>query len=385
MPTLVNTCLFAERIIEDVALPPKPAQPIFTSRTKPILQSLPSVPEAGPSRMSTSLASLRRPIQTSSSAVSKQVSTVRSSSFINRTQPKLQRKPLTDRESFDELEVEDQKGVTRDEDSLAFIENLVPGPRTFGRDPEGEEEWLHLEPNSSIRLSYVPLAYTTDRLANPLGRKRFLPHSSLQEHLSGRYHLSPSLLYSVIRLSRDGATYDVPVEGDWVVIAVIAERGEVRVSGMKEGVGSDDDDEGVKPRKPVKPKPGLRGNDKAKDANTNGEGKGEDDKERKEKEQWKKRRGPRKYINLKLCALPPRSKATSGPSGDALLQLLLFESDAVVREEKEEDGEIKRTYRGGSGGAYERWCNLGVGSVIAILNPRVLRPLRVSLALDTPL
>ncbi len=32
----------------------------------------------------------------------------------------------------------------------------------------------------------------------------------------------------MIRLSRDGATYEVPVEGDWVTIAVVVERGEIR-------------------------------------------------------------------------------------------------------------------------------------------------------------
>ncbi len=49
--------------------------------------------------------------------------------------------------------MEDRKTVNRDEDSLAIIENLLPGPRNFERDPEGEEEWVHLEPNSAIRLS----------------------------------------------------------------------------------------------------------------------------------------------------------------------------------------------------------------------------------------
>ena len=227
----------------------------------------------------------------------------------------------------------------------------------FGRDPEGEEEWLHLEPNSSIRLSYVTSLSSYCIEPESLRRRRSLPHSSVQDHLSGRYHLSPSLLYSVIRLSRDGATYDVPLEGDWVVIAVVAERGEVKVSGTKEDLASDDDvEEDVK----LVDKGKKEGNKKA-------QGNGKDI--------WKRHRGPRKYINLKLCALPPRTK---GPSGDALLQLLLFESDAVVRGKEDENGEAKTTYRGGSGGAYEKWCNLGVGSVIAVLNPRVLRPLRVS-------
>jgi minichromosome maintenance protein 10 len=60
--------------------------------------------------------------------------------------------------------------------------------------------------------------------------------------------------------------------------------------------------------------------------------------------------------------------------GDAMLQLLLFEADARLHGVQDGD----QRYRGGSGGAYEKWCNLAAGSVIAILNPRVLRPLRVS-------
>jgi minichromosome maintenance protein 10 len=174
----------------------------------------------------------------------------------------------------------------------------------------------------------------------------------------------------VIRLSRYGATYDVPVEGDWVTIAVVAERGEVKVSGSKAGDESDasEEEDGTPRRGPQQGKD--KGTGKSKDATKKGaEGKA-------------KKRGPRKYINLKLTSLPPRSNdRASSTQGDALLQLLLFEADAVVRSEPDEEGEVKRSYRGGSGGAYEKWCNLGVGSVIALLNPRLLRPLRVSIHL----
>ncbi|ORY24121.1 hypothetical protein BCR39DRAFT_547670 [Naematelia encephala] len=240
-----------------------------------------------------------------------------------------------------ELEVEDP---TREQDSMMVVERLKPGPKHFGRDPEGEEVWAFVEPNSGIRLS-----------------ERKLPHAQLQDHLFGRYYLSPSLLYSVIRLSKDGATYDVPVEGDWVTIAVVAERGDIRVSGSKESLtqsdNEDDDADNGKQQTDHKPKQG--------DKRTQ---------EQRDKDSWKKRRGPRKYINLKLCALPPRG---SKQGGEALLQLLLFQADAILSQEPENEGdEITKSYRGGSGGAYERWCNLNVGDVVAILNPRVLRPLR---------
>jgi len=158
-----------------------------------------------------------------------------------------------------------------------------------------------------------------------------------------------------------------------VTIAVVAERGEVRVSGTKGGArhgdASDDEEEGEGGEAQVKKviKSGS-GPAKAKDE---------------EKQKWKNKRGPRKYINLKLCALSPRTPGSSSKTiaGDAMLQLLLFESDAVISsdptDEDEDDGKVKKSYRGGSGGAYEKWCNLGIGSVIAILNPRVLRPLQV--------
>ena len=197
-----------------------------------------------------------------------------------------------------------------------------------------------------------------------------MAHSAVQDYLYGRYYLTPTLLYSVIRLSRDGATYDLPVDGDWVTIAVVAERGEVRISGTK-STSKDDDDE----------------DDEGEDEEGNQVPKGPKKhgwKGKKAKPEYRKR-PPRKYINLKLCSLPPRSRNSNGSStsasGDALLQLLLFEADSVATEMVEnEDGDkvpVKR-YLGGSGGAYERWCNLTVGSVIAVMNPKILRPLKVS-------
>jgi minichromosome maintenance protein 10 len=222
-------------------------------------------------------------------------------------------------------------------------------------------------------------------------RKRILSHSEVQDRLYGRYFLTPSLLYSVVRLSRDGATYDVPVESDWVTMAVVAERGEVKVSGTRDTGGEDDeDDDDVEV--------GEQDESAVAGSSSGNVGPGKPAATEKKRQPWDKRpdkqkdnqakanrRGPRKYINLKLCSLPSRSSSSSSSSsttgGDALLQLLLFQADHAIRKEVvNEDGEkVDHTvYKGGSGGAYEKWCNLNVGSVIAILNPRVLRPLRVS-------
>lgn len=195
-----------------------------------------------------------------------------------------------------------------------------------------------------------------------------MAHSTVQDQLYGRFHLTPSMLYSVIRMSRDGATYDIPVEGEWVTIAVVAERGEVRVSGYKDASDSESDGEdGSKQVGPSKPDA-----EQVQAGKTGGAQK---------KGQVPRKRRAKKYINLKLAALPPRSSTTAGATtaGDALLQLLLFEADHVVRMDNDDGGKGKIKYKGGSGGAYEKWCNLNPGDVIGLINPKVLRPLKVRL------
>jgi minichromosome maintenance protein 10 len=161
-------------------------------------------------------------------------------------------------------------------------------------------------------------------------------------------------------MSRDGAAYDIPVDGEWVTVAVVAERGEVRLSGYKDA--SDSESEGDEKAVPAKSHGKTGKLAAAAVAGKNG--------------QHTKRRRAKKYVNLRLAALPPRSSTAAGSTvaGDALLQLLLFEADHAVRQEGEGD---KKTYKGGSGGAYERWCNLNPGDVIGLVNPKVLRPLKV--------
>jgi hypothetical protein len=65
---------------------------------------------------------------------------------------------------------------------------------------------------------------------------RKLPYEDLQAYMTGRYYISPSKLYSIVRAypgvgtGARGQVYDVPVVGDWVTIAVVAERSPIRVS-----------------------------------------------------------------------------------------------------------------------------------------------------------
>ena len=137
-------------------LPAQTAQPKFTAAArapKPV-QALPSIPaQPAKSALSASLAALRRTTSTSGE-VKPEVS--RSTTFAIRPKAPKPRpaRPASagpSRHSSEELEV-DQPGPQRDSDDLTILENLDPGPKEHGTDPEGGEEWLHLEPNSHIRL-----------------------------------------------------------------------------------------------------------------------------------------------------------------------------------------------------------------------------------------
>ncbi|EJF55303.1 hypothetical protein DICSQDRAFT_176122, partial [Dichomitus squalens LYAD-421 SS1] len=111
---------------------------------------------------------------------------------------------------------------TRREEDMTVIEDLPLGPAEH-KPPFDDPRFERLEPNSGIRLS-----------------SRVLPHADFQDHLRGRYYLSPSKLYSVVRLLPNKQGYDVPVSGDWVTIAVVAERGKMKYTQAPVGVTHDD-------------------------------------------------------------------------------------------------------------------------------------------------
>ncbi|KAI5990380.1 hypothetical protein EDD15DRAFT_2170260 [Pisolithus albus] len=229
--------------------------------------------------------------------------------------------------------------VPERDDNLAIVEELRMGPIDHKAPPD-DPLFEHFEPNSGIRLS-----------------TRSLSHEDLQEYLRGRYYLSPSRLYSCIRLLPNKSGYDVPVEGDWVTIAVVAERGPVRVS-----------------RAPVSAEPGDDGRASDNEANFASEPR---EKPIKKPSHPTKPHG-KKYVNMKLIDFGACSKssATGGKSalrGDAFLSLLLFESDSFDKV-KQDDGTERKIYQGGSRGAFEAMSKLKEGDVITILNPRVLKP-----------
>lgn len=256
-------------------------------------------------------------------------------------------------------------------DDMTLVENLEPGPHEH-TPPAGDPLFLTIEPYSKINLRYSPRSvYITSQCVDIRfdHRTRSLEHEDVQEFLRGRYYISPSMLYSVARLTQNKQGYDVPVDGDWITIAVIAERGTISVSrGAKAEESDQESDEGPrlagetsKPKEKSKKKP---------------------DAKKKKSDSNKKKSGGKKYLTLKLVDFGRRStdpqtgKITIG--GDALVSLILFESDSYENLNTNE-GASDRVYRGGSGGAFEQSAALRAGAVIAIMNPKILKPFQASL------
>ncbi|KAI9068995.1 hypothetical protein FKP32DRAFT_1560581 [Trametes sanguinea] len=240
----------------------------------------------------------------------------------------------------------------RDE-TLALVEELELGP-TEHTPPFDDPHFEKLEPNSGIRLS-----------------SRAISYDDFQDHLRGRYYISPSKLYSVIRLLPNKQGFDVPVCGDWLTIAVVAERGKMKYTHAPVGVTRDD--------KPVQDDedrmdelPSLDGPNQA------GPSSRPPPFRRKAKEEPPKPTG-KKYVNMKLIDFGCRSHGSSADGGkakirgDAFLSLLLFESDTCDIVTKE-NGKKEKIYRGGSRGAFERMSKLREGAVVALLNPKILKP-----------
>lgn len=162
-----------------------------------------------------------------------------------------------------------------------------------------------------------------------------MSHEDLSDYMSGRYYVSPSTLYSIATLSPNKEAYEVPVEGDWVIIAVIAHREDVRLSNLS----SRNDD----------------------DAPEHGPPKAS------------------KYIKFRLVDFGTLAADKSGATrGDAMLNMLFFEASSVSEiKEEQSESKGKKVYKGGSGGAFEASAKYHEGAVIAVLNPIVLRPFKV--------
>ena len=97
------------------------------------------------------------------------------------------------------------------------------------------------------------------------------------------------------------------------------------------------------------------------------------------------RGGGKKYVTLKMIDFGARTQRSSSGGdrqirGDAFLNLILFEADGVdfIGRVGEGRGKEERLYKGGSGGAFEKLMDVREGDVVALLNPRVLKPFQVS-------
>ncbi len=200
-----------------------------------------------------------------------------------------------------------------------------------------------------------------------------------------RFYVTSSQLYSIVTLARDRSHFDVPLDGPWVTIMVVAGKSLLTTKGGERALSP------ASQKRAEKKWEAKRKAAEAEKAGEAGEGSvpkrnkmlvdvpDEDDynsddnnRGRSANKGWKS--GPRKFCKLKLTALPSRRRNDPGAGGDALLNMLLFEADGVMS--VEEGGEKK--YKGGSGGAYEKWWKLDVGDVIGIIDPKVLKPHGVS-------
>ncbi|KAF7977888.1 hypothetical protein HWV62_2434 [Athelia sp. TMB] len=308
-------------------------------------------PKPAPSNVLAKLAGLKG----KSKAESPMDRVSRTSGFLERPAPRVDKGAVPPMDVVDALKRDDQ---------LALIEDLEPGPYDH-KPPIDDPFFKTLEPNSGIRLS-----------------SRSVPHDDIQEYLTARYYLSPSRLYSVIRLQPNKQGYDVPVEGDWVTIAVVAERGPIKYSRAPVTIGPED--EGAQEGDGSNELVGDgRGRFQFADPKSNGKGKGKD----KAKDAPYKKSG-KKYLTIKLVDFGSRARSASSATGgkavirgDAFLSLLLFEADAcdVIHTD---DGKKRRVYRGGSRGAFEDLAKLGEGDVVALLNPKILKPFQR--AADSP-
>ncbi|KAI9463471.1 hypothetical protein HD554DRAFT_1315864 [Boletus coccyginus] len=232
----------------------------------------------------------------------------------------------------------------RDE-NLVIVEDLRMGPADH-KPPPDDPLFERLEPNSGIHLL-----------------SRSLSHEDLEEYLRGRYYLSPSRLYSCIQVLPNKSGYDVPVEGDWVTIAVVAERGPVKHT-----------------RAPVDITPGDDGRASGDETGKSKAGRNSSAHNKFDKNGPKGQGKPhgKKYVSMKLIDFGARSRSSASEGkaairGDAFLTLLLFESDGFDKMTAE-NGTVKKIYQGGSKGAFEAMSKLKEGDVVALLNPKVLKP-----------
>lgn len=152
-----------------------------------------------------------------------------------------------------------------------------------------------------------------------------MSHSQLSAALTSSYVIYPSAVYSVAKISPGGTSYHVPVQDDWVTIGVVGTG-----SGIKQ----------TKARQEASVEDRVR-----------------------HKNKFQKEHSVKNFCSFSIIDM------NHSQSGNAHIKLLLF---AAEKSERDSDGEI--LYRGGSGGAFEKFWKMKQGTVIALLNPELLKP-----------
>ncbi|GAA5862100.1 hypothetical protein JCM3774_006175 [Rhodotorula dairenensis] len=254
---------------------------------------------------------------------------------------------------------------TRHKDGTV-MEELVSGPKEFEPAPD-DPEWSRYEPYSGIHL-----------------KERILPHEELDDLLVGRYHLTPSQIYSLARIdSRQRIDLDPEqIDSDFVVIGVLAWKDEIRFmnsnalgSGRasariggdtpdgKEETGEGDDDDGDDDE-------GKDGSGRSRKAAGTSKKAASGSKEQQDTlfNAPTRRQRRQQYVRFSLVDL---SSTSASSSATGQLSLMLVQADS---EDKtvDEDGHEVSVYKGQSGGAYEKFWKESAGAVVAIINPNFL-------------
>ncbi|KAE8260680.1 hypothetical protein A4X13_0g204 [Tilletia indica] len=266
-----------------------------------------------------------------------------------------------------------EQKANRDENMTIIIEDMPLGPQEFPH-PPGDPSFNFLEPYSGIRL-----------------RSRTLPFDRFQQIMEYCRYVSPSTLYAMVQQYHDpnrqsgpnfrtDGKYTLPIEGDWVVIGVLAEKSQIRIT--KGGKGRQDSDD-EQDRDPARE--GLELDEEGNQIQKN---------KKNPDAHLRPHTEPRKYMAWKLVDFGNTSSAPGGDtrtrgtdSGDCVLSLQLFAADEELTPDKEDESrnhvreEVRNAfrstpstfYRGGSRGAFEKYYKEREGTVVAIVSPRIMR------------
>ncbi|WFC96722.1 hypothetical protein MBRA1_003385 [Malassezia brasiliensis] len=204
---------------------------------------------------------------------------------------------------------------------LELVEELTRGPRPYEPRPD-DPELRTYEPNARTAL-----------------RSRRLAHAELEAYLDARYVITPSLFYSLVHRTGSTADYvapahgamdgdlEMPLYGDWVLFAVMGEKSTLRYTAAPADDPPDAPQEGTafERANPVRP--------------------------------------ARKFFGCKLLDLNTDvvQKHRQLP-GDCVLHMLLFDDTPSQRG------------AAGEASAFAKLWKEHDGALLAILNPRILKP-----------